>query len=66
MDGKKIRQLFLEHVQELANVDSLHVYVHIPKLFTSLEFAEYDCKTLCRVIGSFLLPFASMKKIVNC
>lgn len=65
MDDKRIRRLFLEHVQELADVDSLQVYVHVPKLFMSLEFAEYDCKTLCRVIGSFLLPFASMKKVVN-
>ena len=65
MNDKKIRQLFLEHIQELADVDSLQVYVHVPKLFTSLEFAEYDCESLCRVIGSFLLPFASMKKVVN-
>ena len=65
MNERRIRRLFLEHVQELADVDSLQVYVHIPKLFTSLQFAEYDCKYLCRVIGSFILPFASMKKVVN-
>lgn len=65
MHDKRIRRLFLEHVQELADVDSLQVYVHIPKLFKSLQFAEYDCKTLCRVIGSFLLPFSAMKKVVN-
>ena len=65
MNERRIRRLFLEHVQELADVDSLQVYVHVPKLFTSLQFAEYDRKYLCRVIGSFLLPFASMKKVVN-
>ena len=26
MDDKRIRRLFLEHVQELADVDSLQVY----------------------------------------
>ena len=65
MNERRIRNLFLEHVQELAGTDTLQVYVHVPKLFTSLEFAEYDCKYLCRVIGSFILPFASMKKVVN-
>ena len=65
MNEIRIRRLFLEHIQELADVDSLHVYVHIPKLFTSLQFTEYDCEYLCRVIGSFLSPFSAMKKIVN-
>ena len=65
MNERRIRKLFLEHVQELAGTDTLQVYVHIPKLFMSLQFAEYDCKYLCRVIGSFIFPFASMKKVVN-
>lgn len=65
MDDKRIRRLFLEHVQELADVDSLQIYVHVPNFFTSLQFAEYDCEYLCRVIGSFILPFAEMKKVVN-
>lgn len=65
MNERRIRKLFLEHVQELAGTDTLQVYVHVPKLFTSLEFAEYDCEYLCQVIGSFILPFASMKKVVN-
>lgn len=65
MNERRIRKLFLEHVQELAGTDTLQVYVHVPKLFTSLQFAEYECEYLCQVIGSFILPFASMKKVVN-
>lgn len=40
MNERRIRKLFLEHVQELAGTDTLQVYVHVPKLFTSLQFAE--------------------------
>lgn len=64
MNDKKIRQLFLEHVQELAGVDTLQVYVDVRHFFTT-NFTENDSESMCRVIGSFLLPFSAMKKIVN-
>lgn len=65
MNDKKIRQLFLEHVQKLAGTDKLEVYIDVHHFFTT-NFTENDCYFMCQVIGSFLLPFSAMEKIVNC
>lgn len=64
MNKRKIRQLFLEYIQELAGKDTLEVYVDFHHFFTT-NFTEEESKDVCRVIGSFILPFSAMKKIVN-
>ena len=64
MNERKIRQLFLEHVQELAGDDTLQVYIDFHH-FGTTNFTENECYSMCQIIGSFLLSFSAMQKIVN-
>ena len=40
MNERRIRKLFLEHVQELAGTDKLEVYVDIPDFVRSANIAD--------------------------
>ena len=63
MDDKKIRQLFLEHVQELAGTDKLEVYVDIPDFVRGANFKEDD-RYVCEIL-SYLLQKIYEKKLVH-
>ena len=63
MDDKKIRQLFLEHVQELAGTDNLVVSVDIPDFVHSTNIKEDD-RYVCKIL-SYLLYKIYEKKIVH-
>ena len=64
MDGKKIRQLFLEHVQELAGVDTLEVYVDIPAFVRGANLEEDD-RDVCAVLSSLLYNIFAKMTLVN-
>ena len=63
MDDKKIRQLFLEHVQELAGTDNLVVSVDIPDFVHSTNLKEDD-RDVCQILSCLLYKIYE-KKIVN-
>ena len=64
MNERKIRQLFLEHVQELASVDTLEVYVDIPKFVRGANL-EVDDKDVCAVLSSLLYNIFAKMTLVN-
>ena len=64
MDDKKIRQLFLEHVQELAGKDKLEVYVDIPDFVRGANLDEDD-RDVCVVLSSLLYNIYEKKTLVN-
>lgn len=63
MNDKKIRQLFLEHVQELVGTDKLEVYVDIPDFVRGANFKEDD-RYVCTIL-SCLLSKIYEKKIMH-
>lgn len=64
MDDKKIRQLFLEHVQELAGTDKLEVYVDIPDFVRGANLEEDD-RDVCAVLSSLLYNIFAKMTLVN-
>ena len=64
MDDKKIRQLFLEHVQELAGTDKLEVYVDIPDFVRGANFEEDD-RDVCAVLSCLLSNIYEKMTLVN-
>ena len=63
MNERKFRQLFLEHVQELAGVDTLEVYVDIPDFVRGANL-EVDDRYVCKIL-SCLLSKIYEKKIMH-
>ena len=64
MNDKIIRQLFLEHVQELAGVDTLQVYVDIPSFVHNAKF-KVDDEYVCLVLSSLLTNIYATGTLVN-
>ena len=64
MDDKKIRQLFLEHVQELAGTDKLEVYVDIPDFVHGANL-EVDDRDVCAVLSRLLYNIFAKQTLVN-
>lgn len=64
MNDKKIRQLFLEHVQELAGKDKLEVYVHIPDFVRGANLDEDD-RYFYAVLSRLLYNIYEKKTLVN-
>ena len=64
MNERKIRQLFLEHVQELAGTDKLEVYVNIPYFVHSANLEEDD-RDVRAVLSSLLYNIFAKMTLVN-
>ena len=64
MNERRIRKLFLEHVQELAGTDKLEVYVDIPDFVRSANFAEED-RYVCAVLSHLLYNIYEKKTLIN-
>lgn len=63
-ERQKIRQLFLEHVQELAGTDTLEVYVDIPAFVRGANL-EVDDRDVCAVLSSLLYNIFAKMTLVN-
>lgn len=64
MNERKFRQLFLEHVQELAGVDTLEVYVDIPDFVRGANL-EVDDRYVCKILSCLLYKIYEKKTLVN-
>lgn len=64
MNERKIRRIFLEHVQELAVTDKLEVYVDIPKFVRGANL-EVDDRDVCAVLSSLLYNIFAKMTLVN-
>lgn len=64
MNDKKIRQLFLEHVQELAGTDKLEVYVNIPYFVHSANLKEDD-RDVCEILSHLLYKIFEKHTLVH-
>lgn len=64
MKPEKIKQLFLEHVQELAGTDKLEVYVNIPNFVRGANFEEDD-RDICAVLSRLLHNIFAKMTLVN-
>lgn len=64
MNERRIRRLFLEHIQELAGTDKLEVYVDIPDFVRGAKF-EADDRDVCGVLSNLLYNIYEKMTLVN-